>query len=141
MPSYKASEPTTRPDCVPAGDYNAEVIDAQETLSSRMHEMITLKLRLEPSGAIVFDHLVFTANAFWKIDAFRAATGEKVTPEEDVEIVADDLIGRRGRVRLAIEEYQGAKKNKVSAWLAPMPGAPAPISSAKGGVPDDRIPF
>jgi hypothetical protein len=78
--------------------------------------MIELKLKtLE--GSYLYDFLVFIPSAFWKIDAFRAATGENVTPDEDVEITADDLIGRTGTARLALEEYNGRKRNKVAAWL------------------------
>ena len=40
-----------------------------------------------------------------------------MTPDEDVEITADDLIGRTGHARLALEEYNGRKRNKVAAWL------------------------
>ena len=80
--------------------------------------MIELKLRTSP-GSYLYDFLVFIPNAFWKIDSFRAATGEVVSPEEDVEITADDLIGRTGKARLSVEEYNGKKRNKVAAWLSP----------------------
>lgn len=116
MPSYHANTPTERPDHVEAGDYEVEVVDATETISKSGHEMIELKLRTE-AGSYLYDFLVFVPTAFWKIDAFRASTGETVTPEQDVEIVADDLIGRTGRARLAVEEYNGRKRNKVAAWL------------------------
>ena len=116
MPSYMSSAPTERPDHVEAGDHEVEVVDATETLSRSNHEMIELKLRTE-SGSYLYDFLVFIPSAFWKIDAFRAATGEAVTPEQDVEIVADDLIGRTGKARLTVEEYNGRKRNKVAAWL------------------------
>jgi hypothetical protein len=116
MPSYKASTPTERPDHVEPGDYQVEVVDAVETTSKNGHEMIELKLKtLE--GSYLYDFLVFIPSAFWKIDAFRAATGENVTPDEDVEITADDLIGRTGQARLALEEYNGRKRNKIAAWL------------------------
>jgi hypothetical protein len=85
--------------------------------------MIELKLRAEPGGVVFFDHLVFTESSFWKIDAFRAAVGEKVTPDQEVEMHADDLIGRKGRARLNVEEYNGRKRNKVVAWLLPAPSA------------------
>jgi hypothetical protein len=117
MPSYKASEPTSRPDYVEAGDYTVEVLNAEESVSKQGNELIELKLKVEPSGAILYDNLVFTPNAFWKIDAFRAATGESVTPDEEIEILADELIGRTGRARLSVEEYNGRKRNKVAAWL------------------------
>lgn len=117
MPSYKASTPTERPDHVEPGDYEVEILDALETTSRNGHEMIELKLRTS-EGSYLYDFLVFIPSAFWKIDAFRAATGEEVTPDEDVEITADDLIGRSGIARLTLEEYNGRKRNKVAAWLA-----------------------
>jgi hypothetical protein len=116
MPTYQANTPTERPDHVEPGDYEVEIVDAIETLSKSNHEMIELKLRTS-AGSYLYDFLVFIPSAFWKIDAFRAATGETVTPEQDVEIVADDLIGRTGTARLALEEYNGKKRNKVAAWL------------------------
>lgn len=116
MPSYNASIPTERPDHVEPGDYEVEVVDATETLSKSNHEMIELKLKTS-EGSYLYDFLVFIPSAFWKIDAFRAATGEAVTPEQDVEITADDLIGRTGKARLTVEEYNGKKRNKVAAWI------------------------
>ena len=131
MPSYNASTPTERPDHVEAGDYEVEVIDAIETVSKTGHEMIELKLRTS-AGSYLYDFLVFIPTAFWKIDAFRAATGEMVSPEEDVEITGDDLIGRTGKARLSVEEYNGKKRNKVAAWLPAKPGeSTAPKSTSK----------
>ena len=116
MPSYKASTPTERPDHVEPGDYEVEVVDAVETTSKNGHEMIELKLKTS-EGSYLYDFLVFIPSAFWKIDAFRAATGEAVTPDEDVELTSDDLVGRTGHARLSVEEYNGRKRNKVAAWL------------------------
>ena len=130
MPTYKSSEPTSRPDFVPAGDYTVEVLNAEESVSKQGNDLIELKLKIEPSGAICFDNLVFTPNAFWKIDAFRASTGEKVTPDEEVSIECDELIGRTGRARLVVEEYNGRKRNKVAAWLLP--------EASKGGRNDNK---
>ena len=116
MPSYKASTPTERPDHVEPGDYEVEVVDAVESTSKNGHEMIELKPKTS-EGSYLYDFLVFIPSAFWKIDAFRAETGEAVTPDEDVELTSDDLIGRTGGARLAVEEYNGRKRNKVAAWL------------------------
>ena len=149
MPSYNASTPTERPDFVDPGDYQVEVIDAIESVSKTGHEMIELKLKTLV-GSYLYDFLVFIPNAFWKIDSFRAATGEAVTPDEETEIVADDLIGRTGTARLIIEEYKGKKRNKVAAWLAqkagrmPAKSTPAAKSTAQPqpqSDEDDNIPF
>ena len=145
MPSYRSSEPTARPDFVEPGEYTVEVINAEETVSQKGSDMIELKLRVQPSGATMFDHLVFMESAFWKIDSFRAATGETVAPEEEVEIHADDLIGRTGRARLTVEEFNGRKRNKIAAWLPPKPTAPASATAAATAPAkpkdDDNIPF
>lgn len=119
MPTYKSSDPINRPEFVEAGDYFVEVTYAGESISQKGNEMIELMLRVGPSGTIVYDYLVFTENAYWKIDAFRAAIGDQVTPDEEVEIIAEDLVGRTGRVRLAVVEFEGRKRNRVSAWLVP----------------------
>ena len=149
MPTYKASTPTERPDHVEPGDYEIEIIDAVETLSKSGHEMIELKLKTS-AGSYLYDFLVFIPNAYWKIDSFRAATGEAVTPDEETEITADDLVGRTGTARLVIEEYNGKKRNKVVAWLTPKPGrTPAKAASVAKpatqfqpkSIEDDDIPF
>lgn len=148
MPSYNASAPSERPTHVEPGDHQVEVIDAVESISRSGHEMIELKLRTS-AGSYLYDFLVFIPNAFWKIDSFRAATGEVVAAEDDVEITADDLIGRTGTARLIVEDYNGKQRNKVAAWLPPKPGArpamPAKTKPAAQPQPssteDDEIPF
>lgn len=142
MPSYRSSEPTARPDYVEPGEYSVEVINAEETTSQKGNEQIELKLKVQPSGAVLFDHLVFAENCFWKIDTFRAATGENVAADQEVEIHADDLIGRTGRVRLIVEEFKGRKRNKVAAWLLPKPAAPGLAATETAQPKDgDNIPF
>jgi hypothetical protein len=116
MPSYTASTPSERPDHVEPGDYEVEIVDAIETISKSGHEMIELKLKTS-AGSYLYDFLVFIPSAYWKIDSFRAATGEDVTPEQDVEITADHVVGRTGSARLVVEEYNGKKRNKVAVWL------------------------
>ena len=129
MPTYRASEPVERPDHVEPGDYTVEVIDAVETVSKNGHDMIELKLRTD-RGSLLYDFLVFLPSAFWKIDAFRAATGETITPDEDVDITADDLIGRTGKARLIVETYQDRRRNKVAAWLHEAAASPGPRAAA-----------
>ena len=142
MPSYTASTPSERPDHVEPGDYEVEVVDAIETLSKSGHEMIELKLKTS-AGSYLYDFLVFIPSAFWKIDSFRAATGEEVTPEQDVEITADHVVGRSGAARLVVEEYNGKKRNKVAAWLT---GTAKPATQTRSAPQpqsdeDDNIPF
>ena len=118
MPSYRSGD-ASRPEYVNHGEYSVEITGAEETISKNKNDMIELRLKVAPDGVVLFDHLVFADSSFWKIDAFRASIGEKVVPGEEIDIIADDLIGRTGKVRLIVEDYQGRKRNKVAAWLVP----------------------
>ena len=137
MPSYTSSTPSERPEFVEPGDYQVEVIDAIETISKGGHDMIELKLKTS-SGSYLYDFLVFIPTAFWKIDAFRAATGEDVKPDQDVEISADHVIGRTGTARLTVEEYNGKKRNKVAAWIV---GTTKPSAQPPPARRSDNEPF
>ena len=137
MPSYTASTPSERPDFVEPGDHQVEIIDAIETISKGGHEMIELKLKTS-AGSYLYDFLVFIPTAFWKIDAFRAATGEQVKPDQDVEITADHVIGRTGTARLTVEEYNGKKRNKVAAWIV---GNTKPSAQPQPARRSDNEPF
>ena len=137
MPSYTSSTPSERPEFVEPGDYQVEVIDAIETISKGGHDMIELKLKTS-SGSYLYDFLVFIPTAFWKIDAFRAATGEQVKPDQDVEITADHVIGRTGTARLTVEEYNGKKRNKVAAWIV---GNTKPSAQPQPARRSDNEPF
>jgi hypothetical protein len=137
MPSYTASIPSERPEFVEPGDHEVEVVDAIETISKGGHEMIELKLKTS-AGSYLYDFLVFIPTAFWKIDSFRAATGEVVEPDQDVEITADHVIGRAGTARLTVEEYNGKKRNKVAAWIV---GTAKPATQPQPARRNDNEPF
>lgn len=137
MPSYTSSTPSERPDFVEPGDYQVEIIDAIETVSKGGHDMIELKLKTS-AGSYLYDFLVFIPTAFWKIDSFRAATGEDVKPDQDVEISTDHVIGRTGTVRLTVEEYNGKKRNKVAAWIV---GTTKPSAQPQPVRRSDNEPF
>ena len=137
MPSYTSSTPSERPEFVEPGDHQVEVIDAIETISKGGHDMIELKLKTS-AGSYLYDFLVFIPTAFWKIDSFRAATGEDVKPDQDVEISADHVIGRTGTARLTVEEYNGKKRNKVVAWIV---GTAKPSAQPQPARRSDNEPF
>ena len=125
MPSYKSGQANKRADYHKEGNYLLAVIGAEEKTSGKGSEMIELKLEVigpdipEGEGAVLFDYLVFTESSAWKIDRFRSASGETIVEDEDVEVEAEDLIGKSVEASLIIEEYKGKKKNKVADYLGP----------------------
>lgn len=124
---------------LPEGDYDFTVDDAGEKESQKGNPMIELQLLIENNGSQirVFDQLTFTPSAFWKIDSFRIATGEKLVEGEKVNFTAEECLRRRGRLRLFVDEYLGKKKNKVESYLPPSGTKPA----GKKSVEPDDLPF
>jgi|SRR5215469_1475319 len=117
MPTYQQN--TGSGDLLPEGSYPFEVKNAEEVTSKNGNEMI--RLTLEVNGSLeLIDHLVFTPNAFWKIDQFRIATGEKLgKPGSDASLEADDCIARKGLVAINVEQWEGRDRNKVGEYLDP----------------------
>jgi hypothetical protein len=117
MPTYQQNAGSS--DLLPEGAYPFRVKNAEEVTSKNGNEMI--RLTLEVNGSLeLIDHLVFVPNAYWKIDQFRIATGEKLgKPGSDASLEADDCIQRKGLVALSIETWDGRERNKVSEYLDP----------------------
>lgn len=125
MPKYIAGQQSKRTECHKEGNYLLVVIGAEEKTSSKGSEMIELKLEVvgpnipEGEGAILYDYLVFSENTAWKIDEFRAASGETIVEGAEIDIEASDLEGKTVEAHLVIEEFKGKKRNKVGNYLAP----------------------
>jgi hypothetical protein len=85
--------------------------------------MIELQLAITTpdgkNGPRVFDRLVFTPKAFWKIDAFRIATGEKLVEGQTATFEPEDCIDRTGKLWLTVEKYEGRNHNKVGEYIDP----------------------
>lgn len=61
---------------IPPNDYILEVVDYERKFAKKTGaDMIRLKLREIESGVIIYDNLVFTSDAEWKIDTFITAAG------------------------------------------------------------------
>jgi hypothetical protein len=120
MPSYISGTEQILPE---GGPYDFVVADATEKESQgNKNPMIELQLDVKgPNGShkIVYDNLVFTPSAFWKIDAFRICTGEVLIKGEKINFEAEDCLRRTGKLSLKIEKYEGREKNKVEEYLVP----------------------
>jgi hypothetical protein len=121
MPSYKQQAVEENKPWNP-GEYEVEILDAEEKESKAGNDMIVLKCRVivggEQKGAKITEHLVFTPKAFFKVDQVRAALGFAVVPEEEVDVEAEDFIGKRGRVILKVKEDDD-RWNEIDRWVVP----------------------
>ena len=138
----------------PAGDYDFEVRAAEDQESAAGNEMIKLEVWIydtEGKRRLVFDYLVESEKASWKIRHFCAACG--LLPQYDSgELSADHCVDRTGRCTVAIQPAKGdyEAKNIIRAYLpdkdAPKqrgPMASQPGARVKKPAPDleDEIPF
>lgn len=121
MPSYTAGAPQSQEFHVKPGEYKFRVVDATEEKSKAGNDQIKLKLKiLLPGGKeahSVFDYLVFTPSAVWKVDAFLKATDQHPGEGKTVDVEAANCIGLEGRFRLSEETYNGKLQNKVESYL------------------------
>lgn len=103
----------------PKGKYRMRVVNAEEKVSSKGNDMIEITLRAldkngEEYGCRVFDYL--TAN--WKLDSFLDAANMFPGEGQELEINADELIGKELTAQLAIEkDNKGNDRNKVAAYI------------------------
>jgi Protein of unknown function (DUF669) len=115
------------------------VENAQEKESKAGNPLIELCLRIlngTGKGHLVYDILTFTKKAFFRIDQFRLATGDKLVPGEEVAFEAEDCLNRRGRVVLKIDNFQGQARNKVDFYVTDQQAA----KTGSSGEPSD-MPF
>ena len=129
MATYTSGTPTTHIGPVKDGDYRIAVIGAEEKTAKSGNSMIELKHEIigpvggedypEEGRPKVYDNLVFTPNAFWKIDQFRAAIGEDVTEGQEVDIDADALVGATltAHITLGKNEKTGKDRNEIGAYI------------------------
>ena len=153
----KSRDELARESLTPPGEYDFEIMRAEETTSKKGNEMIKLKLRVfvENGEIHVYDYLV-AGGMEYKLANFCDAIGRS----EDYDagnINADSLEGCGGKLKLVIEEAQKdpdtgevkwPAKNAVKTYIAGKKGQEkmaerrvktAPKAAVK--TDDEEIPF
>jgi len=83
--AFKFQDSENIPRVVKDGDYIVEVIQADFGISKKGNDMVKLRLRILPENVMVFDTLVFTDDAAWKVDTFLKSCGVKLNKGDNVE--------------------------------------------------------
>jgi hypothetical protein len=134
MPSFKYDDTPRKPYEEP-GEYQVTVESAEWQISRTSgNNMIKMKLRTIPGGAVVFDNLVMTEAALWKVSsAFAAFYPSKGLPafkkDDDIDYelrqdwLDDHLVGATGWALLSKgTSTNGRVRNEVEAYLLPKKG-------------------
>lgn len=122
----KSREELARESLTPPGEYDFEIMRAEETTSKKGNEMIKLKLRVFVDGGEihVYDYLV--GGMEYKLANFCDAIGRS-DDYDTGEINADNLEGCSGKLKLVIEEatkdadtgeIKWPAKNAVKTYIA-----------------------
>ena len=118
MPSFTADSGSG---LLPDGDYMFTVKEAVLKTTKNGDEMIvvTLEIAYGDDEHWIWENLVFTKKAAWKILQFMKSLGHNYLDGEKVDVEATDLVGQEGKAAVITEEYEGKKRNKIANFLEP----------------------
>ena len=110
----------------PVGITNVEITAAEEKLSSKGNDMIAVTMVVEQgnpgAGCRLYDYVVDNPDrpeqASTKMGTILRACGKK--PKDEFELIADALVGLKGKVMVSHEEYNGVEKARVRFWVEPL---------------------
>lgn len=121
MPTYTPSQPKAGGGKLPPGKYKAEIIGAEEKISSKGNPMIELSVEIQlPSGHAgpsIREYLVFSEKASWKVDEVLASCGIAVVEGEPLDVTPELLIGQVGYVETEDETTDRGTFARIARWL------------------------
>lgn len=105
----------------PEGVYGFTVLSIEKTKASTGKKMVKVKIKLNEDGWFyrIYDNLVLTRNAEWKLISFFECIGIKLKGEPLPRMNWDEVIGKTGKVKIKHETYNGKEDCKVDKYLAP----------------------
>jgi hypothetical protein len=110
-----------KPMVLDPGEYEVEIIKATPHISPSGNEMVVLTLSMVGTGRRLFDRLVYTESADWRIASFLTAIGIQLQEDDDIDECL--FVGRGARVLIDVEMFDGQLRNKIKRWLPPKDGA------------------
>jgi len=135
-------DPKDAVNLIPDGEYDAEIVDAEETKSKAGNDMMKLTVKVFPGGGdrIVFDYAV-VPKTLYKLKQLAAAVGEGAKFAAG-QLEPSDLRGKGCRVTIETEAGKNGfdDKNAIRRYLPQVAGE-MPGRSSTPPRHDDDIPF
>jgi hypothetical protein len=104
----------------PIGEYNFFVTNIEKTFSKAGNPMLKVRLDLQGAEGSVFDNLVLTEKAMFKVVTFFESVGIKKKGEElncSIGEAADKAFQQEGRCKIIHEEYNGKTQARVDKYI------------------------
>jgi len=137
----KSEKEVSESSCAPVGEYDFDVLNAEDAISKSDNPMIKVTIGLYIGDTVknrIFDYLLPAMEA--KLRHFCDTTG-LLSRYESGQLEAADCIGRSGRVKIGIEPAgQYPAKNVVKDYVC-RPAKPLASNSAPNPESEDDIPF
>lgn len=149
----KSEQQIQNENLLPLGEYDFEILDAEETTSKAGNDMIKMKVKIftdDHGERTIFDYLM--ENVAYKLRHAAEACGLLESYESGV-LDAEDFKRKVGRCKIGVQKDKSGQypdRNVIQDYLidAPKGDAPKPASSyarrqpaMAGGHIDDDIPF
>ena len=125
---------------LPPGEYLVEVDDATEQTSSGGNPQIQLEMRAiggEQDGGTIRDWVTITPESLGRVKQVLNAMGV-ANLDGEIEFEAAELVGKRCRIVVRNELYDGKDRTKVKAY---QPAGAATNGNSSTAVKDDREPL
>jgi hypothetical protein len=124
---------------IPQGDYDVKIISSEATKSSTDKPMWKLTCEVESGphqNRRIWTQQTLTVenpnalNVFFRQMAAAGLTGDFFKTKPSNQQIADALLGRRFRARVAIRAYMGQDRNEIKNWAPAAGAAGAPPTTA-----------
>ena len=109
----------------PVGEYNFMVVDADKTFAKTSgNPMLKVRLDLQGADGCVFDNLVISEKAMFKLISFFESVGVKEKGKDMKLSIGDaalEAMNREGRCKIKHETYNGEVRAKVDKYIVLAP--------------------
>lgn len=102
------------------GVYPAVISEIEQTKSKAGNPMLKVTSKVtgkKYNGALLFDYIVLTESAQWKLDQFLQALGVTSSKKRKGSIDLDELVGESFKVRVKGETYNDEYQARVGAYI------------------------
>jgi hypothetical protein len=128
---------------LPPGTYTVEVDDAKEGTSTGGHPQLELQLRAiggDQAGGEIRDWIIVTPQSAGRVKQMLSAL-EVAGLDGKVRFEASDLVGKRCKIVVRTEQYDGKDRSRVKAYET-LGGEPAGATTGNSAPSvDDPLPF
>jgi hypothetical protein len=110
------------------GEHTVRVETVSQRTSKSGNDMVVFELKSIPEGQLLWLYCMNTGTNRWMLKKTIHAITGTIQPSGEINISVDNLLGRRLKVEIQHEMYQGKKQAKVADVIIQESNAPGQMS-------------